>query len=1197
MDLEPLCAGRRFADVVVAAHAGKLGHPSKRDHALDADATVEYFCDTGVLTPVVRPGAERWFDVDVLVDTGPSMAVWQDTGAELVSLLERHGAFREVRHWALEQIEGKVRLSRPDGVRSEVAQLVDPDARRLTMVVTDCISPMWYQGPIWDAIRQWGLFSPVVIVAMLPSRLWPRTALGSPELSMRSHRPGTANRSLDIALPWWWPDDEPPQSGVPVPVITLEAAQVAAWARMLMGAGGVETVGVFATPPARLGTARSRGGPPDAETRVQRFRVTMSPVAYRLAVYLSAALRGRWDLALARVVQEAMLQDSSQVHLAEVIVGGLVRQAEQDTGHEEPMYEFVDGVANVLQRSLTGTEALQVLQAIGGHIERETGRSPGIAAMLLGETAPADAAEQFDDTRAGAANLIQVMGLARAGAVSGQVAEAPGTSVVGEPAASLPEPESQGPVSVPLAARIVEVIADLGNDVTPRYQYGSGCLVMGRTVLTAAHVVAGAAKVWVRDPSMALHEAVLDPRFVGDADGPAPDLALVEIGDSGTNVSAMGFAAVDRESLTGAAIEPCHVIGYPAFMERDAADGGQIRGTVDVVGRVLVLSGLARGLLSVQVSSLPRPLPAAEVRLGDSEWSGMAGAPVIADGRLLGVVTEYAPREGALAITATPLTALETDPGHPGRGPGVADPGAWWARLGVSDSRALRRLPTPRLRAQPAYWATVREVQRRTLVLVGREMELAEIASFATGSEGYMWLVGSAWAGKTSLLAEAVMTLPGNSDVVCYFLSRRQADADSSRFLAAVIPQLASLLDEDSTAADVHQFRALWQRAAERAEAEDRHLLLVVDGLDEDLRPPGLPSVAALLPANAGGRAHVLVSSRPHPELPADVPVGHPLRHVQTVPMQPFPGSQELAVLARQEIDDLLRRDDDGLATDVLGLLAAAGGPLAIADLATLSMVTPQSATLNRRIERLVTMEAARSLQRVGSANRPRYQFAQISLLNLAKADEDLNDPDYRRRIERWADQWRDAGWPGPGGEDGTTPLYLLDSYPSTLGNQPTRLAALVGNVSWVSAAVQTVGVDATLAILNAAQSAGAASAEIAALLATLRAQVPNLRPPQPIDQPGYVLRQLATQAAELGEDRLAADAQARLRALPEYQGDQESLAPVVTGVSPGSGPVAGGDSVIVTGSGFTGATRVSFGAMLETCGSAGEGCTFPVTE
>jgi hypothetical protein len=41
--------------------------------------------------------------------------------------------------------------------------------------------------------------------------------------------------------------------------------------------------------------------------------------------------------------------------------------------------------------------------------------------------------------------------------------------------------------------------------------------------------------------------------------------------------------------------------------------------------------------------------------------------------------------------------------------------------------------------------------------------------------------------------------------------------------------------------------------------------------------------------------------------------------------------------------------------------------------------------------------------------------------------------------------------------------------------------------------------------------------------------------------------------------------------------------APVVTGVSPASGQVADGDTVTVTGSGFTNATAVSFGTVTTT--------------
>lgn len=183
----------------------KQRYPSKRRRVLNVDATVKYFCDTGVLTPIMWPGDERWFDVDVLVDVGPSMAMWQDTAAELVSFLRRHGAFRNIRPWNLEQNKGNVYLSRTGDVRFEAVQLVNPHARRLIMLVTDCIGPMWYQAPIWEAIRGWGLLSPTVVISPLPARLWPRTALGSPEVAMRSHRAGAANRSLDVAPPWWWP--------------------------------------------------------------------------------------------------------------------------------------------------------------------------------------------------------------------------------------------------------------------------------------------------------------------------------------------------------------------------------------------------------------------------------------------------------------------------------------------------------------------------------------------------------------------------------------------------------------------------------------------------------------------------------------------------------------------------------------------------------------------------------------------------------------------------------------------------------------------------------------------------------------------------------------------------------------------------------------------------------------------------------
>ena len=84
----------------------------------------------------------------------------------------------------------------------------------------------------------------------------------------------------------------------------------------------------------------------------------------------------------------------------------------------------------------------------------------------------------------------------------------------------------------------------------------------------------------------------------------------------------------------------------------------------------------------------------------------------------------------------------------------------------------------------------------------------------------------------------------------------------------------------------------------------------------------GLPSVASLLPTLVEGRAHVLVASRPHPELPVDVLEGHPLTSESIrVDLTPFEGAERLADRARQEIYSLTHGADADTAVDVLGLL------------------------------------------------------------------------------------------------------------------------------------------------------------------------------------------------------------------------------------------------------------------------------------
>ena len=255
-----------------------------------------------------------------------------------------------------------------------------------------------------------------------------------------------------------------------------------------------------------------------------------------------------------------------------------------------------------------------------------------------------------------------------------------------------------------------------------------------------------------------------------------------------------------------------------------------------------------------------------------------------------------------------------------------------------------------------------------------------------------------------------------------------------------------------------------------------------------------------------------------------DVDPAHPLAalapdRLYTLPDSPY--AARLRELADQEITQLLRRTGDDLALDVLGLLTAARGPLAAADLATLTGSRPW------KVREVLDGAAARTLQQVGPADTPRYTFAHETLLARCQ-QQGVGDPGHTRRIEEWAATWRDRGWPAAHDGEQEIRLYLLDRYPRTLYGDPPRLAAVAGDAGWVTAGIRALGVDAVLAELKTAGAAAPDEPRLAAMHAVVRGQAHHLRSREAADDPGFVPRQLCLQAAELGETLLAADCRTR---------------------------------------------------------------------
>lgn len=497
---------------------------------------------------------------------------------------------------------------------------------------------------------------------------------------------------------------------------------------------------------------------------------------------------------------------------------------------------------------------------------------------------------------------------------------------------------------VPWSERLVEVIADRGSS---GYRYGSGCIVAGKTVLTAAHVITGAAAVTVRDTRKRAYPATVDPAFIGDPDGPGPDLALLQVDDLPDGYPPLGLGRVVRDSADTEVLERCHAFGYPGFAE--SAEPVASRDSVQAVGAIAPGSKLVRGLLSMIVSN--EPFTQGETGIALSPWSGMSGGPVVAGERLVGVVIEHLLAEGSSAITVVPLTALEADPGRPRWGPGVSDPAAWWTRLavrGVTDLEPVRASsPTgsPGGRRTPAYLAQVTRIAPAGLH--ERERELNELARFCTapGCTPYLWLRAPAWAGKSALLSWFVLHPPPGVQIVSFFVTARFASQDDRvAFADAVLEQVLALRGQpvpalltDSTR-DAHMLTQLSEAAAV-CRARGERLVLVVDGLDEDRGTSG-HSIAALLPARPVAGMRVIVSSRPNPPLPPDVREDHPLHDPATA--EPLAPSQH-AALTRDSTQGELKRllADHSVDRDLLGFVTAATGGLTARDLAELTGQRP----------------------------------------------------------------------------------------------------------------------------------------------------------------------------------------------------------------------------------------------------------------
>ncbi|MEM9005499.1 MAG: SAV_2336 N-terminal domain-related protein [Cyanobacteria bacterium P01_F01_bin.86] len=368
--------------------------PSATEQALDVPKTVKAIAETELCLLKFRPVPEPWLELAVVVDVTPSMVIWQRTVLSLRRVLAQSGVFRDVRLWSLEEINadqdadngaaplcirsgfGGATASQP-GRRPE--ELIDPTRRRLVLVISDCIHPRWDQQPVRDMLRVWATNGPMGLVQVLPEWMWGRTALGDGEAVVKGQlvaaSPGQPSQSLQfVRRERWRRRQDLNVQDVKVPVMTLEPAVANRWSRLVSGSAVVAAPGlVFSAPQEAALEARSDVMLTlEPEERLSRFKEFSSLTARRLAGFLAAC--PEVSLPVVRMVQAALLPESQQVHVAEVLLGGLLRPVGEVSRYrnaDEIQYEFEPGV----QRLVRGTVApKQMFRALSVWVEQRFGR-------------------------------------------------------------------------------------------------------------------------------------------------------------------------------------------------------------------------------------------------------------------------------------------------------------------------------------------------------------------------------------------------------------------------------------------------------------------------------------------------------------------------------------------------------------------------------------------------------------------------------------------------------------------------------------------------------------------------------------------------------------------------------------------------------------------------------------------------------
>ena len=346
---------------------------STEEFVLDEAKTVDIIAKTKLVQPIFKAKSVKYFHLVMVIEQSSSMDIWSELLLEFQKTIQRFGVFESITFYYL----AGVKLYADRALKREVFhKKIRLNRQVLLTVVSDCVSSAWHSNHIFKMLEFWSKSVPVSITHMFPKRMWQGTSLYKGfQTSFTAHDFQPLNKQLKSDDDYYDEED----NTFNIPIINFEPQSVHAWASVIHGKREKWIDGVILEDLEEESFVDMSGKKKEIskEERVKRYLSQASPLAQKLALYASVL---PINFHVIRVLQELKLPESSQIHLAEFFLGGLIKREVNEK--KRVSFDFHEGVRDHFRNQLTATASYRIQELMSNFVSQNLNSSLDFQALI-----------------------------------------------------------------------------------------------------------------------------------------------------------------------------------------------------------------------------------------------------------------------------------------------------------------------------------------------------------------------------------------------------------------------------------------------------------------------------------------------------------------------------------------------------------------------------------------------------------------------------------------------------------------------------------------------------------------------------------------------------------------------------------------------------------------------------------------------